>query len=209
MRRPSKTALFNAAKTWDAPAVAALLTQAPALAHAIDAKGRTALHIACGVDRARLGLGEAHGLKTAAALLKAGADLEAVQIIPDDGEDFPATALWYAASWGANPKLVDFLLARGAKADHCLWAIVWRDDAAMMKAVLKTKPRLDIKGDGETALFYAARLKRLKTLGLLIEAGADPNIKDAKGRTAVEIAKARRLPKDYIVRLEALAKRGG
>jgi ankyrin repeat protein len=79
----------------------------------------------------------------------------------------------------------------------------------MMKAVLKTKPRLDIKGDGETALFYAARLKRLKTLGLLIEAGADPNIKDAKGRTAVEIAKARRLPKDYIVRLEALAKRGG
>lgn len=204
-RRPSKTALFEAARRWDAATVAAQLAQAPDLARATDPKGRTALHIACGVERGRLNLGEDYGLRTVAALLNAGADLEAIQHIRDGGEDFPATPVWYAASWGANLKLVDYLLKRGASADHCLWAIVWRDDDAMMKRALKTSPRLDRKGEGETPIFYAARLKRLKTLDLLIEAGADPNIRDDKGRDAVEIAKARKLPKEILARLEKLA----
>jgi ankyrin repeat protein len=209
--RASKTALFNAAKQWDAPTVAALLKQAPELVHATDPKGRTALHIACGVERGRLNLGEEHGLGTVTALLKAGADVEAVQHIRDGDDDHPATAVWYAASWGNNPKLVEFLLKRGANADYCLWAIVWRDDEAMMKLVLKTNPKLNLKGEGETPIFYAARLQRLKTLDLLIEAGADPNIRDdAKGRTAIEIAIARKLPRQTISRLERLAagKRG-
>ena len=47
-------------------------------------------------------------------------------------------------------------------------------------------------------------LQRLKTLDLLIKAGADPRIKDDRGRDAVDIAKARRLPKDVIARLEKL-----
>jgi uncharacterized protein len=205
MPKPSKTALFNAAKTWDAATVTALLKDAKELVHATDPKGRTALHIACGVEQGARALGEEHGLKTVGALLKAGADLHAVQAIRDGDEDFSATAVWWAASWGKNPKLVDFLLTRGAIADNCLWAIVWRDDAEMMKRVLKTKPRLDLKGEGETAIFYAARLQRLKTLDLLIKARADPNIRDVKGRTTVEIAKARRLPKEIIARLEALA----
>jgi uncharacterized protein len=50
-------------------------------------------------------------------------------------------------------------------------------------------------------MFYAARLKRLKTLDLLIEAGANPAIVDDKGRDAVDIARARRLPKNLIDRL--------
>jgi uncharacterized protein len=50
-------------------------------------------------------------------------------------------------------------------------------------------------------LFYAARLRRLKTLDLLIAAGADPAIVDDAGRNAVDIARARRLPKDLIDRL--------
>ena len=205
MRKPSKTALFAAAKAWDAAAVSALLKAAPDLAHATDPKGRTALHIASAAAPDGENVFDPYGLRTVTALLNAGADLHAEQIIRDRGEGHPATAVWWAASWGNNPKLVDFLIARGAKPDHCLWAIVWRDDAPMMKAVLKTKPKLDLKAEGETALFYAARLKRLKTLDLLIKGGADPNIKDAKGRTAVEIAKARKLPTDYIARLEALA----
>jgi len=38
----------------------------------------------------------------------------------------------------------------------------------------------------------------LKTLELLIQAGADPCIKDGRGRDALEIARARRLPQKFI-----------
>ena len=73
-----------------------------------------------------------------------------------------------------------------------------------MRALLAAKPRLNLRAHGETPIFYAARCQRLKTLELLINAGSDPGIKDDRRRDAVEIAKARRLPKDVIARLEKL-----
>ena len=82
-RKPSKSALFDAAKRWDAAAVTALLEAAPALAGATDPKGRTALHIACAVPPGP-GLGEPNGIATATALLKAGAD---PRIRDDRGRD--------------------------------------------------------------------------------------------------------------------------
>lgn len=59
----------------------------------------------------------------------------------------------------------------------------------------------NLRAHGETPLFYAARLKRLKTLELLLGAGADPAIADDRGRDALAIAQARRLPKGMIDRL--------
>jgi ankyrin repeat protein len=202
--KPSKTALFEAAKRWDAAAVTALLKAAPALIAAADPKGRQALHIACAVPP-RAGLGEPNGIKTATALLAAGADLEAEVPMPDEG-DFRATPVWYAVARGENLPLVQFLLKRGADASYSLWAAVFRDDARLMTALLAARPRLNLRAHGETPLFYAARLRRLKTLDLLIAAGADPSIKDDRGRDAVEIAKARRLPKDVIARLAQIAR---
>ncbi len=197
--KPSKTALFDAAKRWDAAAVTALLNAAPPLIDAADPKGRQALHLACAVPPSPK-LGEPNGIRTVTALLKAGAGLEAEVPMPDEG-DFRATPLWYAVARGENFPLVQLLLRRGADASYSLWAAVWRDDARLMKALLATGPRLDLRGHGETPLFYAARLQRLKTLDLLIAAGADPSIKDERGRDAVDIAKARRLPKAVIARL--------
>jgi ankyrin repeat protein len=75
---------------------------------------------------------------------------------------------------------------------------VWRDDSVLCRHLLKARPRLNLRAHGETAIFYAARLKRLKTLGLLIKAGADPCIRDDRGRNALAIARARRLPKKFI-----------
>jgi ankyrin repeat protein len=74
--------------------------------------------------------------------------------------------------------------------------------------LLKVKPRLNLRTHGETPIFYAARLKRLKTLDLLIKAGADPSITDNHGRNAVDIARARHLPKDFLDRLTHLKPRG-
>jgi hypothetical protein len=84
-----------------------------------------------------------------------------------------------------------------------------RWDAAAVKALLKgrsgTPPRAARTcrcAAMAKRRSYAARLQRLKTLDLLIAAGADPAIQDDRGRDAVDIAKARRLPKDVIARLE-------
>jgi ankyrin repeat protein len=201
-RPPTKTALFEAAKRWDAAAVAAILAAAPGLVDASDPRRRMALHLACAVKPAAPALGELDGTATAAALLAARAHLEAAVPMDADEGDFRATPVWYAAARGENLALVSFLLARGADASPCLWAAVWRDDPVLCGALLAAKPCLDLRAHGETPLFYAARLKRLKTLDLLIAAGADPAIPDAQGRDAVAIARARRLPKEVIARLE-------
>jgi ankyrin repeat protein len=121
----------------------------------------------------------------------------------DDEGEFRATPLWYAVARGKNPELVRFLLARGADASPCLWAVVWRDDAALCRELLAARPQLNLRGHGETPLFYAARLRRLKTLALLLAAGADPTIPDWRGRDAVAIARARRLPAEIVARLES------
>ena len=164
VKRPSKTALFDAATSWDAGAVAAILKAAPALVTASDPKGRCVLRLACAVPPGGKDLGEANGIKTVTALLKAGADLEAAVPMDEDEGDFRATPLWYAVARGENRPLVRFLLKRGADASYSLWAAVWRDDAGLIGELLKAKPRLDLVAHGETPIFYAARLQRLKAL---------------------------------------------
>jgi uncharacterized protein len=194
MRGVSKTALFKAARAWDVPLLKTILEASPELVAVTDPKGRTALHLACTVKPGKEALGEPNGRGTAAVLLAAGADLEAEMPVDADEGDFRATPLWFAVAWGENLPLVEFLLERGADPSYSLWAVVWRDDERFCRVLLDRKPRLDLKAHGETPIFYAARLKRLKTLSLLIQAGADPTVVDNQGRDALDIARARRLP---------------
>jgi ankyrin repeat protein len=201
--KPSKTALFEAAKRWDAAALKELLKAAPALVDATDPKGRQALHIACAISPDP-SLGEANGIATVTVLLAAGADLEAQVPMPEEEGDFRANPVWYAASRGENLPLVKFLLKRGGDASYSLWTAVFKDNVTLLQTLLAAKPRLNLRAHGETPIFYAARTKRLKTLDMLIKAGADPSLQDARGRDAVNIARARRLPKDVIARLEKL-----
>ena len=119
----------------------------------------------------------------------------------EDEGDFQVTPRWYAVARGENLQLVQLLLTRAAVASYSLWAAVWRDDDVVCRELLKNRPRLDLRAPGETAIFNAARLKRLRTLNLLIEAGADPTIVDDQGRDAIDIARARRLPTNLIDRL--------
>jgi hypothetical protein len=102
MRQPSKTSLFAAAKSWDEAPVAATLARAPELVSASDPKGRTALHLACGVTPGSTQLAESHGLKTVATLLGAGCDLEGEVPMEEDEGDFRATPLW------GNSSIADF-----------------------------------------------------------------------------------------------------
>jgi ankyrin repeat protein len=205
MRKPSKTALFETSKAY-AAAVEALLAAAPDLAQVADPKGRTALYLACSVKPSSLAIGEPNGLRTVAALLKAGTDLEVEAPMDEDEGDFRVTPLWYAVAWGENLPLVRFLLTRGADPSYSLWAVVWRDDDVVCHELLKNRPRLVLRDswrDADLLIFYAARLKRLKTLDLLIEAGADPTIMDNEGRDAVDIARAPPTAENLIDRLAA------
>jgi uncharacterized protein len=116
MIRVSKTALFAAAKRWDASRVSQIFATSPALLAATDPGGRAALHLACAVKPGGSGLCEANGIATATALLDAGSDLEAVVPMDEDEGDFRATPIWYAVARGGNLPLVRFLLNRGADA---------------------------------------------------------------------------------------------
>jgi ankyrin repeat protein len=208
MGKPSRTALFSASRMWDWPTVAALLVAAPELVAASDPQGHTALHRACAVKPGSSPqLVEPSGVKTITTLLEAGADLEQAVPMDEDEGDFRATPLWYAVARGENLPLVEFLLQRGANASYSLWAAVWRDDDDVCRALLQSKPELNLRAHGETPIFYAARLQRLAMLALLIDAGADPSIPDSVGRDSVAIARERKLPEEIIERMVSLQQR--
>ena len=181
MPKPSKAALFGAAKAWDAATTEALLATARDFALTTDLKGRTALHLACAVKPSGLPSADLHGLKTVAALLKAGADLEAAVPADKDEGDHRSTPLWFAVARGENLPLVQFLLTRGADPSTCLWAVVWRDDEVFCRELLKHKPRLNLRAHGETPMFYAARLQRLKTLRLAHRGRGRPHDRGQQG----------------------------
>ena len=203
--KPSKTALFDAAKRWDAAAVAAILKAAPALATAADPKGRMALHIACAVPPALSSASRTASRPSRPCSRPAHRSRRTCRCPRRKATSAP-TRCGTRPRAGVNLPLVRFLLKRGGDPSYSLWTVVFRDDADMLRALLTAKPRLNLRAHGETPIFCAARLQRLKTLDLLIAAGADPAIKDDRGRDAVDIAKARRLPKDVIARLEKMGR---
>ncbi|UVA78397.1 ankyrin repeat domain-containing protein [Pandoraea commovens] len=82
-----------------------------------------------------------------------------------------------------------------------------RDRQATAYGIADCHSLLNLRAHGETPMFYAARLQRLATLRLLIDAGADPAIADDRGRDCVDIARERKLPSDIVEMLVALKAR--
>lgn len=204
MPKPSKTAWFKAAKSWDFVAIRSLLKEAPALLEATDPKGLNALHMACAVKPGKTGVHEPNGIKTVTALLDAGLDIESVAFTDDDGGEWRANAVWFATGRGENLPLVKFLLKRGGDPSHSLFTVLWGYKPEFARELVKYKPRMNLRsGDGRTALHAAAVPHRLEVLKLYLDAGADPWIKDNDGVTPLDLAKKRGVPKEFIERMEA------
>jgi uncharacterized protein len=200
--KPSKTALFTAAKRWDANCLAALLSAAPDLIDAKDPRGRKAVHVACSVKPETRDTLEANGIRTVSALLRRGADLH--DYVPLEDGRFRATPVWYAVAHGDNLPLVKMLLTRGARVDNCLYAAVWNDNAGVLREILKTSLPIDDAQGGEPVIISAIRWRKLKTLAVLIDAGADLSVSDKNGRDVIFHARRKKLPAPLLARLQAL-----
>lgn len=203
MAKVSKTAWFNAAKSWDFATIKSLVKQAPELLEATDSKGLNALHMACSVKPGKKGLHESNGLKTVKALLDAGIDIESIAFKDDDGGDWRANAVSFATGRGQNLPLVKFLLKQGGDPSYSLFAVLWGYKPEFARELVKYKPRMNLRGgDGRTVLHAAAVPHRLEVLELYLDAGADPWIEDNDGVTPLDLARKRRVPKALIERME-------
>lgn len=183
---------LDAARRWDVSVVTEALRVHPELATVTDRNGRTALHLCAGASASKTRRPASASVATARALLSAGAALDAVQEIPDDGELFPAHPLWHAIARGNNRALARFLLREGANPDYCLWAVVWSDDVVVAKLLHRHGANVNLTFRSETPLLYATRLRRTRMTRWLLRHGADPNIGDAEGRTPLAHAVRRR-----------------
>jgi hypothetical protein len=76
-------------------------------------------------------------MRTVSTLLRLGADLN--DYVPLEEGRFKATPIWYAVAHGDNLPLVKMLLKRGARADNCLYAVVWNDNAHVMARFQRAK----------------------------------------------------------------------
>jgi ankyrin repeat protein len=140
-------------------------------------------------------------IATARELLKAGLSINVTHEIPGDREVFLATPLWYAFARGQNGELARFFLKAGANPDDCLWTVIWSNEPELVRLLLDSGSKTEVRFDGETPLIYTARLGREKAVLELVAAGADIAARDSKGRTAAEHARRKRLSQAVLTAL--------
>ena len=175
----SKARILALVKAHDHAAVRAALNTAPEVLNYRGRKGENLLHVCCGVHIGANATRRRASVKTAEVLIDAGIDIneEAFR----EGE-WKATPLWYAVGRGKNMKLADYLIARGATPEYCMWAAAYNDDPAAIALLCEAGANVDPR-DPETPLMFAVKWSRFAAARALLERGANPNVQDAKGKT--------------------------
>ncbi len=155
--------------------------------------GYTALMLADGVQ----GSTDAVAAPTVEALIKGGAD-------PNQADDHAVTPLMYAALTG-KPRTVACLLRYGAKPDLAdkisgqtalhyatdSQTLLPREDVAgTVQALLDGGASVDAQDSaGMTAMMHASEGGYVEVVRVLLARGANPTLKDLRGRTALAIAR--------------------
>jgi len=183
-----RRAFIKHVRCWDADAVSAALRDDDSLATFVDQSGKTPLHHCAGVNATDAKLSPKESVKTAKVLLDAGADVNAVRIIIDEGEEFHARPLWYAVAWGKNFELTRCFLERGAEPIGCMWAACWAQDEKMARLLRSFDAEVDPTFQDETPLLQIVKSKRLKLLPWLVANGANINFQDQNGYSALHYA---------------------
>ena len=166
------------------------LEESPALVSWCDERGRNWLHLCC---MARPMKGSAASIRTAGILLRYH-DVNAPAFTEGD---WKATPLWHAIAFGRNLPLAGFLLSKGSDPNHSLFAAAYNDDAKAIRLLARSGAVLDEFVEGGTPLLHAIQYSRFVGAKALLEAGANPDAKDTKGRTALHRMLAKGMDKRF------------
>jgi len=178
----SKTRMIALVTAWRWKDVRDGLAASPALLAFRDERGRSFLHLCCGVDPKRHGLRAADSVKTADVLLAAGLDVDEAAFTEGD---WRATPLWYAIARGRNLRLARHLLERGSTPEHCLWAAGFNDDVPAIRLLVAHGATLDAVAEGHTPLLAAIQNSHFRAADALASLGANVDYQDAGGMTAL------------------------
>jgi uncharacterized protein len=175
----SKTRLFEAVKTGDLVETKKILEAKPELLKVWNDQGRNLLHLACSVDCKKLKKPETTAVKMVAFLLDRGLDIE------EEGGAGPdlCRPIWFATARGRNGALVKYLIGRGAKPDG-LYAAGWWEDIHILNLLVDAGADLEV-GAGETPFLACWMWRKFKAAKALALKGADLNVKERRGRTAL------------------------
>jgi ankyrin repeat protein len=179
----SKTAMLPLVKGLKWKEVRNGLTAKPELIGVRDKRGRTWLHLACGVDvTGRPAAAVRDGIQLVELLLARGLDLNDAAFTE---ENFRATPLWYAIAFGKNLELAKFLLKRGADPNYCMFAAAYNNDSAAVRLLAQNGAEIDPVAEGATPFLFAIQWSRFKGAEELLRVGASPDYQDSKGMTAL------------------------
>ncbi|MCD6013184.1 MAG: putative multiple ankyrin repeat single kh domain protein [Flavipsychrobacter sp.] len=127
----------------------------------------------------------------AVKLIKSGADVNAV-------DNYGTSALMNACRW-ADDTAVSFLLRHGATVDKpkspkgrtpLMVACAYYSGKSICNMLIDRGADVNVAAqDCSTPLMVAAQSAKLDVVELLLKKGANPNAKDASGKTALEYAK--------------------
>lgn len=156
------------------------LAARPDLLDVRDERGRNWLHLCCATPG-----DAADSIRTADLLLGLGLGLEDAAFT--EGE-WRATPLWFSVSWGKNYALAEHLLKLGALPRYSLFAAIWNNDSATIRLLLAHGANVDHdSAPGESPLMGAVAWSRFGPAATLLEAGADPDLVNSKGDTALHM----------------------
>jgi ankyrin repeat protein len=183
----SKTRIIEAVKNLDLKSVKSLLKATPSLLTVTDRQGRNLLHLACSASCEKLKVSEAAPASIVNFLLDRGLDIDTPV-----GCD-ACTALFFAVARARNPTLVRVLLKRGAKVTAApgggLFAAGWWGDIQNLDLLIRAGAQIDIvvtEGAQTGTPFLACWCwRRFEAAKFLALKGANLNIQDQKGRTAL------------------------
>ena len=177
----SKTRLFEAVRMLDLNEAKKILEAKPELEKAWNDQGRNLLHIACSVDCEDIGKPKSAAVKFAAYLLDRGFDIE------QEGGAGPdlCKPIWFATAKGRNKPLVKFLIDRGAKPTG-LYAAGWWEDIDILNMLIDAGADREVTV-GVTPFLACWDWKKFKAAKALALKGADVNVQDQRGRTALHI----------------------